>query len=80
MPFVMLTRVDLCSLSLVTAVLLESVSWTLVINTFSLCFKCMGFSFDKRVYILDFRLNQHSRKGKGSKNVPLMWTGGWTLR
>ena len=32
----------------------------------------MGFSFDKQVYILDFGLNQHSRKGKGSKNVSAM--------
>ena len=54
----------------------------MVISTFSLWFtsmcalKCMGFSFDKQVYILDVGLNQHSRKGKGSKNVTLIWTGG----
>ena len=47
----------------------------MVIRTFSLCFtsmcslKCVGFSFDKQVDILEFLLNQHSRKGKGSKNV-----------
>ena len=29
--------------------------------------KCRGFLFDKQVYILDFGLNQHSHKGKGSK-------------
>ena len=42
--------------------------------------KCMGFSFAKQVYLLDFGLNQDSRKGKDSKNVALIWTGGWTLR
>ena len=47
----------------------------MLISTVSLCFtsmcslKYMGLSFDKQVYLLDFGLNQHSRKGKGSKNV-----------
>ena len=37
--------------------------------------KCMSFSFVKSVYILDFGLNQHSRNGKGSGSVTLLWDG-----